>query len=124
MQYKAFEAGEALDEGWLEYHYFANAAGRVGVFIPASWGDKQAALKVMQAGLAGLVMPEGTYRIVAYPDIFRIINATNCMLLGPPFGDGMAYQAIVEFSDTAAQARETWGELIASRMRAHGAQRD
>jgi len=119
MQYKPVERGEPLDEGWLEYHFFANAGGRVGVFIPASWGDKQAALKVMQAGLAGLVMPEGTYRIVTGDpeDMLRIINTTNCMLLGPPFGDGLQFQAIIEFSDTVAQARETWGELIASRMR-------
>ena len=139
MQYRIVD-GTAVMDGWLEYARFASQAENFGaappdkkvmVFIPASWGNKQAALKVMQAGLAGLIMPEGRYRLVAgsEADIVAAVDKTKCMLLGAPIcqtqRDGnveIKYQAVIEFSDTVTQARETWGELIASRMRAHVAQ--
>jgi hypothetical protein len=125
MQYRIVDGREDMD-GWLEY---ARAGEKkVVVKIPASWGDKRAALKVMQAGLAGLLMPEGKYRLFAgsEPELAAAIDRTQCMLLGLPIlrtgTVEIMCQAGVEFSDTETQARETWGELIASRMRAHVAQ--
>ena len=116
MQYQLVRADKEM-EGWLEYERILN--DKVMVFIPATWGNKRAAMHFMRAGLAGLMMPKGEYKIVVGRDteiaaFVNEINQTPCMLLGRlSWENGDLLQATIRVEDKETQARETWGKLVA-----------